>query len=174
MRFIFQGTWLLLSLLIFSRQTQSFLHTYQNDRIIEKSSRSSSSSSSSLKLLSTRIHESRSSDTSTLLLNKLYQSKQPDQVQIEEEKDDEKSRPLFPHANANPDQLSPTSLAYIGDVVFELFIRSRYVWPDRRTTDLQNKVVSVVRGEFLFLRVISIVFELLFFLSFYSMDLYLF
>lgn len=37
--------------------------------------------------------------------------------------------------------------AYIGDVVFELFIRSRHVWPSKRTADLQNMVVSIVRGR---------------------------
>lgn len=38
--------------------------------------------------------------------------------------------------------------AYIGDVVFELFIRSRHVWPSKRTSDLQNIVVNTVRGAF--------------------------
>jgi hypothetical protein len=37
--------------------------------------------------------------------------------------------------------------AYIGDVVFELYIRSRHVWPSKRTSDLQNKVVAIVRGK---------------------------
>jgi hypothetical protein len=38
-------------------------------------------------------------------------------------------------------------LAYIGDVVFELFVRSRKVWPSKRTSDLQDIVVSIVRGR---------------------------
>ena len=38
-------------------------------------------------------------------------------------------------------------LAYIGDVVFELYIRSRHVWPLKRTADLQNTVVALVRGK---------------------------
>ena len=38
-------------------------------------------------------------------------------------------------------------LAYIGDSVFELYVRSRYVWPAMRTSDLQNKVVGIVRGK---------------------------
>lgn len=54
---------------------------------------------------------------------------------------------LCPNEKCNPTQLSPTSLAYIGDSVFELFVRSRYVWPNRRTTDLQNLVVGRVRAE---------------------------
>lgn len=59
---------------------------------------------------------------------------------------------LHPSENCNVDQVSPTTLAYIGDSVFELFIRSRYVWPTRRTTDLQQKVVGLVRGKCFFLR----------------------
>lgn len=38
-------------------------------------------------------------------------------------------------------------IAYIGDVVFELFVRSRNVWPSKRTSDLQNIVVNMVRGR---------------------------
>jgi len=54
---------------------------------------------------------------------------------------------LSPNAKCTPTQMSPTSLAYIGDSVFELFVRSRYVWPTRRTTDLQHLVVGRVRAE---------------------------
>eukprot|EP01083_Nonionella_stella_P291230 991057_1 len=54
---------------------------------------------------------------------------------------------LMPDSKCNPTQMSPTSLAYIGDSVFELFVRSRYVWPSRRTTDLQKIVVGRVRAE---------------------------
>ena len=54
---------------------------------------------------------------------------------------------LMPIPQCIPSQMSPTSLAYIGDSVFELFIRTRYVWPTRRTTDLQKLVVAKVRGE---------------------------
>lgn len=54
---------------------------------------------------------------------------------------------LSPNSSCDPSQMSPTSLAYIGDSVFELFVRSRYVWPARRTTDLQNLVVGRVRAE---------------------------
>mmetsp|Transcript_5068 Transcript_5068/g.14213 ORF Transcript_5068/g.14213 Transcript_5068/m.14213 type:complete len:133 (-) Transcript_5068:317-715(-) len=44
--------------------------------------------------------------------------------------------------------MSSTDLAYIGDVVYELFVRSKFVWPSRRTKDLQTAVVSLVRAEF--------------------------
>ncbi|KAL3757877.1 hypothetical protein ACHAWU_002797 [Discostella pseudostelligera] len=54
---------------------------------------------------------------------------------------------MSPIASAKPDQMSASSLAYLGDVLFELFVRSRYVWPSRRMSDLQDKVVSVVRAE---------------------------
>ena len=54
---------------------------------------------------------------------------------------------LLPHEKCQVDRLSGTDLAYIGDVVYELFIRSRTVWPPKRTSDLQNQVVAVVRGK---------------------------
>lgn len=55
---------------------------------------------------------------------------------------------MSPIDSAKPDQMSASALAYLGDVVFELFVRSRYVWPARRMSDLQNKVVGIVRGEY--------------------------
>jgi hypothetical protein len=63
---------------------------------------------------------------------------------------------MSPVTSAKPDQMSASSLAYLGDVVFELFVRSRYVWPSRRMTDLQDKVVSVVRGKIHFTCITSI------------------
>ena len=54
---------------------------------------------------------------------------------------------MSPVSSAQPDQMSASSLAYLGDVVFELFIRSRYVWPQRRMPVLQNTVVGLVNGE---------------------------
>ncbi|KAL7452904.1 hypothetical protein ACHAWC_004619 [Mediolabrus comicus] len=54
---------------------------------------------------------------------------------------------MSPVSSAQPDQMSASSLAYLGDVVFELFIRSRYVWPSRRMPQLQNTVVSLVNAE---------------------------
>jgi len=55
---------------------------------------------------------------------------------------------MSPDASVKPEQMSTSSLAYLGDVVYELFIRSRYIWPSRRMSDLQDKVVSIVRGKF--------------------------
>ena len=53
---------------------------------------------------------------------------------------------LSPSAKCDVNQMGPTALAYIGDVVFELFVRSKMVWPTRKTSALQIKVVSLVRG----------------------------
>ncbi len=53
---------------------------------------------------------------------------------------------LSPMSSCSVNQMSGTDLAYVGDVVFELFVRSRHVWPSKRTSDLQNTVVGLVRG----------------------------
>lgn len=53
---------------------------------------------------------------------------------------------LSPITSCKVNQMSGTDLAYVGDVVFELFVRSRHVWPSKRTSDLQNTVVGLVRG----------------------------
>jgi len=68
---------------------------------------------------------------------------------------------MSPDIMAQPDQMSASSLAYLGDVVYELFVRSRYVWPSRRMSDMQNTVVSIVRGKHHYLEasIIKIVFH---------------
>jgi hypothetical protein len=53
---------------------------------------------------------------------------------------------LRPKTSCKVDQMSGTDLAYIGDVVYELFVRSRTVWPSKRTAQLQDAVVAMVRG----------------------------
>ncbi len=45
------------------------------------------------------------------------------------------------------DRLSPASLAYLGDAVYELYIRARYLWPPRRISDYHDRVVAEVRAE---------------------------
>ncbi|MEB3228047.1 MAG: ribonuclease III domain-containing protein [Synechocystis sp.] len=50
----------------------------------------------------------------------------------------------FPHS---PQSLSPTALAYLGDAVFELYVRCRYLFPPRRINDLHRLVVDQVRAE---------------------------
>ena len=44
-------------------------------------------------------------------------------------------------------QLSPGFLAYLGDAVYELYVRSHYIFPPRRLADYHNKVVSLVCAE---------------------------
>lgn len=53
---------------------------------------------------------------------------------------------LRPVESCNVDRMSGTDLAYVGDVVFELFVRCRTVWPPKRTADLQQQAVAFVRG----------------------------
>ena len=43
--------------------------------------------------------------------------------------------------------LSPASLAYIGDAVYELYVRSYYLLPPRRISDYHRLVVAQVRAE---------------------------
>jgi hypothetical protein len=54
---------------------------------------------------------------------------------------------LSPVKGCDVTQMGPTAWAYVGDVVFELFVRSQMVWPTRRTSELQEQVVSLVRGK---------------------------
>jgi ribonuclease III family protein len=54
---------------------------------------------------------------------------------------------LRPPEICNVDQMSATDLAYIGDVVYELYIRSRTVWPPKRTADVHQQAVALVRGK---------------------------
>lgn len=44
-------------------------------------------------------------------------------------------------------QLSPTSLAYLGDAIYELYIRTHYLLPPRRISDYHRLVVAQVRAE---------------------------
>ena len=97
---------------------------------------------------------SRGSSIITLATNDSSASGEGISIQIEqsahhpEENDPSMLLELMsPISSAKPDQMSASSLAYLGDVLFELFVRSRYIWPSRRMSDLQNKVVSVVRGK---------------------------
>ena len=54
---------------------------------------------------------------------------------------------LSPPDKCDVDRMSSTDLAYIGDVVYEMLVRSKKVWPPKRTSDLQNQVVRLVRGK---------------------------
>jgi ribonuclease III family protein len=50
-------------------------------------------------------------------------------------------------SNSQIQQVSPASLAYLGDAVYELYIRSCYLLPPRRLSDFHNQVVAQVRAE---------------------------
>jgi ribonuclease-3 family protein len=53
------------------------------------------------------------------------------------------SMPLLPEIN----RLSPASLAYIGDAVYELYVRAYYLLPPRRLGKYHEQVVAQVRAE---------------------------
>ncbi len=61
--------------------------------------------------------------------------------------------PLFslnvPHplAASTAQMLSPASLAYLGDSVYELYIRTQYLLPPARIRDYHQQVVNCVRAE---------------------------
>ena len=50
-------------------------------------------------------------------------------------------------ANFSIEQLSPTALAYLGDVVYELYVRVYYLLPPKKIVDYHNQVVDKVRAE---------------------------
>ncbi|BAU65238.1 ribonuclease III [Stanieria sp. NIES-3757] len=45
------------------------------------------------------------------------------------------------------ESLSPSALAYIGDAVYELYVRTCYLIPPKRLADYHNQVVAQVRAE---------------------------
>ena len=44
-------------------------------------------------------------------------------------------------------RISPTALAYVGDAVYELYIRSCYLLPAKKIADYHHQVVDKVRAE---------------------------
>ena len=44
-------------------------------------------------------------------------------------------------------QLSPVALAYIGDAVYELFVRTKLLLPPKRIADYHSQVVAQVKAE---------------------------
>ena len=48
---------------------------------------------------------------------------------------------------AQIERLSPVALAYVGDAVFELYVRSKFLMPPKRMVDYHNQVVTQVRAE---------------------------
>ncbi|WP_144054407.1 Mini-ribonuclease 3 [Pleurocapsa sp. PCC 7319] len=45
------------------------------------------------------------------------------------------------------ERLSPIALAYIGDAVYELFVRTNLLMPPKRMADYHSQVVTQVRAE---------------------------
>lgn len=52
-----------------------------------------------------------------------------------------------PITMAQLQQISPTALAYLGDAVYELYFRSRYLLPPKRSQTYHRMVVAQVRAE---------------------------
>jgi ribonuclease-3 family protein len=46
-----------------------------------------------------------------------------------------------------PGRLSPAALAYLGDAIFEVYVRASLLLPPRRIADYHQQVVSQVRAE---------------------------
>lgn len=45
------------------------------------------------------------------------------------------------------ERLSPIALAYIGDAVFELYVRTKFLMPPKRMATYHSQVVNQVRAE---------------------------
>lgn len=43
--------------------------------------------------------------------------------------------------------ISPVALAYIGDAVFELYVRMKFLWPPQRIQQFHQQVVARVKAE---------------------------
>lgn len=50
-------------------------------------------------------------------------------------------------SSSSVEQLSPNALAYLGDVVYELYVRTQYLLPPKKIGDYHNQVVAKVRAE---------------------------
>mmetsp|Transcript_12620 Transcript_12620/g.18932 ORF Transcript_12620/g.18932 Transcript_12620/m.18932 type:complete len:185 (+) Transcript_12620:216-770(+) len=53
----------------------------------------------------------------------------------------------IPHSAEEIMQMSPNTLAYIGDAAFELFARTHEAWPPKRLSIQQKNVVQMIRAE---------------------------
>lgn len=54
---------------------------------------------------------------------------------------------LMPPTASQLQQISPTALAYLGDAVYELYVRSHYLLPPKRSQAYHRLVVAQVRAE---------------------------
>ncbi|MBC7972023.1 MAG: Mini-ribonuclease 3 [Verrucomicrobia bacterium] len=55
--------------------------------------------------------------------------------------------PLAPLSEASIQQLPPAALAYLGDAVYELYVRRFYLLPPKRLQSYHGQVVAQVRAE---------------------------
>lgn len=53
----------------------------------------------------------------------------------------------LPVTNQSLQQLSPIALAYVGDAIYELYIRTHYLLPPKRIQAYHEQVVAQVRAE---------------------------
>ncbi|NEQ50060.1 MAG: Mini-ribonuclease 3 [Leptolyngbya sp. SIO3F4] len=53
----------------------------------------------------------------------------------------------FPLSHQVTQSISPVALAYIGDAVFELYIRMKFLWPPQRIQAFHQQVVGHVKAE---------------------------
>lgn len=54
---------------------------------------------------------------------------------------------VVPVNTVQPHQISPAALAYLGDAVYELYVRSYYLLPSQRLRTYHQLVVAQVRAE---------------------------
>lgn len=55
--------------------------------------------------------------------------------------------PQITLSSSSLNELSPVALAYIGDAIYELFIRCSYLMPPKKIADYHHQVVQQVRAE---------------------------
>lgn len=55
--------------------------------------------------------------------------------------------PLAPLSEVSIQQLPPAALAYLGDAVYELYVRRFYLLPPKRLQSYHGQVVAQVRAE---------------------------
>ena len=56
-------------------------------------------------------------------------------------------RPMACRSDDELARLSPSTLAYVGDAVYEVFMRTEYAWPPKSHGLHQKKVLHLVRAE---------------------------
>lgn len=55
--------------------------------------------------------------------------------------------PTLASQSVQIERLSPIALAYIGDAVFELYVRTKFLMPPKRMASYHSQVVTQVRAE---------------------------